>query len=104
LRGALFENMLIAETLKQRTHLGMLDNLYFYRDQSGNEVDLLLDHGHYLEAVEIKSSQTIVHDFFKGLNMIQSLLPQVTKTCLIYGGQETRIQFGHRVCPWFEFV
>lgn len=41
MRGHLFENMIVAEALKQRLNAGRTNNLCFYRDSNGNEVDLI---------------------------------------------------------------
>lgn len=38
LRGNLFENMVIAETLKHRFNSGKKSNIYFYRDSKGNKL------------------------------------------------------------------
>ncbi|MGA7979961.1 MAG: ATP-binding protein, partial [Chromatiaceae bacterium] len=45
LRGSLFENLVIIEALKYRYHRGKRNNLYFWRDAKGNEVDLLIENG-----------------------------------------------------------
>ena len=42
MRGALFENFIVTEALKQRYNMGKESNLYFYRDSNQNEVDLVL--------------------------------------------------------------
>lgn len=42
MRGALFENFIATEALKQRYNMGKESNLYFYRDSNQNEVDLVL--------------------------------------------------------------
>lgn len=44
LGGALLKNLILTEALKQRFDAGRTDNLFFHRDHSGNEVDLLLCH------------------------------------------------------------
>ncbi len=41
LRGALFESFVVAEMLKRRFNAAQTDNLFFFRDNLGNEVDLL---------------------------------------------------------------
>jgi uncharacterized protein len=55
LRGALFENMVMMEALKFRLNRGLYDNLYFYRDSDGAEVDLILEFAHGIYPIEIKS-------------------------------------------------
>ncbi|MDF1654971.1 MAG: ATP-binding protein [Coxiellaceae bacterium] len=67
LKGQLFENFIVIEFLKNCYNHGKQNNLYFYRDHSGNEVDLIIDNGNELTTVEIKSSQTLSNSSFKGL-------------------------------------
>ncbi len=65
LKGALFENLLIIDILKQRLNKGLQDNLYYWRDKTGNELDLLLDEPSRLTAIEIKTGATFNNDFPK---------------------------------------
>ncbi|WP_211208401.1 ATP-binding protein [Belliella baltica] len=44
-KGALFENMMIAEYVKQMHHANNVEDIWFWRDSGGNEVDLLVDKG-----------------------------------------------------------
>lgn len=89
LRGNLFENMVVIEVLKYRYHRGRRSNLYFWRDAKGNEVDLLLESGAGIAAVEIKSGATISSDYFKGLRTFNSRLASQDSTCaLVYDGIE----------------
>ena len=67
LRGALFETLIVVEFLKARFNRGFPSNLYFWRDNVGLEVDLLLDEPDGLYPVEIKSSATVTEELFKGL-------------------------------------
>jgi len=66
-RGALFENLLIVDILKNRANVGISGDLFFYRDTNGNEVDLVIRQGRRLVPVEIKSSSTFHTDFLKGI-------------------------------------
>lgn len=43
------------------------DNLYYWRDKTGNELDLLLDDATRPTAIKIKAGATINNDYFKGL-------------------------------------
>ena len=67
LRGALFETLIVSEFLKARFNAGFSSNLFFWRDNVGLEVDLLLDEPEGLLPIEIKSSATVTDDLFKGL-------------------------------------
>lgn len=90
LKGLLFENFVISECIKNRFNHVKDNNIYFYRDHVGNEVDVILDYGNELYSIEIKSSETINADFFKGLDFYQSLAGNKnTKRFVIYGGKES---------------
>ena len=100
LRGALFETFVVSELLKSRLNQGKTDNLYYFRDNKGNEVDLVLDQGIAQRIVEIKAGQTITSSFFKGLQYFAKLSGEVEKSFLVYGGKETRTQEGIEVIGW----
>lgn len=88
-RGALFENMVVIDLLKQRYNRGLDNNLFFYRDNHQNETDILARQGSYLTAYEVKVSQTFHADFLKGLNYIQSLIPDsIGNRYLVYSGKD----------------
>lgn len=86
-RGALFENFVITELLKNRYNQGRRSNLYFWRDSTGNEIDVVIDEGISLTPIEIKSGATLSDSLFKGINFWQKLTGNNTST-LIYGGDE----------------
>lgn len=87
LRGSLFENMVINEAMKNRINRGKEPKLYYYRDKSQREVDLLHTTGNTLSAYEIKSSKTFNPDFFKGISYIKDIFKdRLTRSAVIYGG------------------
>ena len=86
LRGPLFENLVVAETLKHRFNRGRQANLTFFRDSQGLECDLLYETGLGYGAIEIKSGKTISSDYFEGLNRVAELLPEINAKAVIYGG------------------
>lgn len=88
LRGALFENMIVNEAMKNRFNQGKPANLYFYRDNTQKEVDLLHTKGNNFYAYEIKSGKVFHTNFIKGINYIKELFKErVTKTGVIYDGE-----------------
>ncbi len=98
LRGALFENMVILELLKKRYNAGLDNNLYFYRDNHGNEVDVLQESGYQLNLFEIKSGQTFTSHFLKGLEYLRKLIPErISTSNLIYAGEQEMTINGHRI-------
>ena len=86
LRGYLFENAVVAETLKHRFNQGRQANLSFYRDAQGLECDLLYQTGYGLSAIEVKSGATISSSYFDGLNRVAKLVPDIKDKAVIYGG------------------
>jgi len=69
-------NFIVCEFLKDRYNRVKNNNLYFFRDNVGNEVDLILDYGHHLYSTEIKSSATFNYDFLKGLNHYKNIVQE----------------------------
>ncbi len=101
LRGHLFENLIVIEFLKKRFEDAERSNLSFFRDSNKNEVDLIAQSGSGMLAVEIKSSQTIVQDFFKGLEYFESLnKPDQIKKALVYGGDQNQPRSAGQVVSW----
>lgn len=102
LRGALFETLVVIEALKQRLHHGLPPDLYYYRDSGGMEVDVLLDRGDRLDALEIKAGETVAGDFFKPLGKLANLLEErMGRRALVYGGQTGQTRTHTEVLPWF---
>ena len=95
-RGLLFENLMMNELTKNWLNRGQRPPFYFWSDQSNHEIDLLIDRGTSLTAVEIKSSKTIQPDFFRGLQYFDSLAPKTALT-LLYGGDHPQQRTGVRV-------
>lgn len=92
-RGNFFENMIIVEFLKKRFNAGKSGNLFFWRDNVGNEVDLLLADadGSSKIPVEIKSGQTITNDYFKGI-LYWNKMTQTQGGYVVYGGAASQIR------------
>jgi predicted AAA+ superfamily ATPase len=71
MRGELFEALIVAEFLKARYNRGLASNLFFWRDNIGEEIDLLIDEGTAVRPIEIKSGETVSEDYFRGLKRRQ---------------------------------
>ncbi len=88
LRGAIFENMVVCEFLKDCYNHARKNNLFFYRDKS-QEVDLIQEDAQGVRAYEIKSAERFHPDFNKALKYLQSLLGgDLTSSQVVYAGQE----------------
>lgn len=88
-RGAIFENFVVAELLKNRYNQGKRSNLYFWRDNTGNEMDVIIDNGLNLVPIEIKSGATLSNSQFKNIYFWQKLTGD-DKSVLVYGGEENQ--------------
>ncbi|HSM49913.1 MAG TPA: ATP-binding protein [Thermoanaerobaculia bacterium] len=103
LRGALFENFVVAEVAKAFLHHRIGPPIFFWRDRTGHEVDLLIDHGTVLQPVEIKSSQTAVPELLDGLRWWMGKAGEVAGApTLVYAGPESRSHSGIAIRPWFS--
>lgn len=86
LRGALFENAVVAEVLKHRFNRGQQANLNFFRDSKGLECDLLCPAKGGLAALEVKSGSTISSEHFQPLHRVAEMVPGITSKAVVYGG------------------
>lgn len=100
-RGPIFESFVISELLKNFLHQGREPDLYFWRDSAGHEIDAVIDRGRDRLAIEIKSAQTVVPDFFAGIDFWRKLLgdPEAP-AALIHGGERSYRRNGVAVHAW----
>jgi len=104
LKGALFETFIVSELIKARFNRGLPDNLYYFRDNIGNEVDILLDFGSAVIPVEIKSGMTLSSDSFKGLRYYKKIAGETTPaSILFYGGNDSYREGDTEVTSFNEF-
>ena len=99
LRGALFENAVVAEALKRRFNRGRRSNLSFFRDSRGLECDLFYETGHGIGAIEIKSGATVSSDYFRSLDRVAGLIPEVSAKAVVYGGAARQSRSDCEVAP-----
>lgn len=65
--GALFETFVVTNFLKRFSALDINPSLYYWKNISGIEVDLLVEHGNKLIPIEIKLASTIYNNHYKSL-------------------------------------
>lgn len=88
LRGAIFENMVVAEMMKTAYNAARKPAYYFYRENSGREIDLLKEQSSTLDLYEIKAGGTYRKAFMENMQYLKELLAD--KNChstLIYDGE-----------------
>jgi hypothetical protein len=101
MRGELFETWVVSELIKYRFNKGKRSNLYFWRDKTGNEIDVLVDQGDKLFPIEIKSGQRVTKDYFKNLEKFTNLAGENAKnSALIYAGEKGQARETTKVVSW----
>jgi len=86
-RGALFENFVLGEINKERTNKGNPFEFYYWRENNGLEVDVLIEKAGEMLPIEIKSAQTYTDTFIKSIRQYNKLSGQ-SKGILLYDGQQ----------------
>lgn len=105
MRGAIFKTFIVAEFYKAFCHIGERPPLFFWRDRTGHEIDLIVDDGKTLTPIEVKSGETMNNSFFDGLRFFTSLNKKVSKKgVLIYGGNQMYERNSFIVRPWWSVV
>lgn len=102
MRGALFENFIIADIAKQFFNHAKNPPLYFWRDSHGHEVDCIVDQGGKLLPIEIKASMTFNTSFLDGIRYFQELSGALNGL-LIYGGNESLQNKDIAIESWKRF-
>jgi hypothetical protein len=100
-RGALFETWVINEFLKRRFNDGRSSNAWFWRDNVGTEVDLVLEQEGLLWPAEIKSAATFHPELLRSLRKFtQYAGPESGPPALVHGGRESWMQAGAHLISW----
>lgn len=103
-RGSIFENMVIAEMLKNRFNTNRPASFYFWQNSNAIEVDLVISEFAHVNLFEIKSSFTIKSDFWKGLTAFRKDAPaHITGSDnVIYAGDETQPRSNGTFWSWHD--
>lgn len=102
-KGSLFENFVVAEFIKNNYHQNLLRDFWFWRDVQGHEVDMIWQDDFLLNLVEIKASETIMTDMFKGLSYYENLDKESVKTkTLIHTGNFSQERSLGKVETWWN--
>ena len=104
LRGALFETLVVNEFLKSRCTIDLRGPLYFWRDNIGTEVGLIVERGNEIAAIEVKSGPSVASDAFGSLRKWQKYAAERGSFSsvypgLVYGGDAKFIREGVDVLP-----
>ncbi|MEM8584724.1 MAG: ATP-binding protein [Bacteroidota bacterium] len=100
--GSLFENLIVSDAFKSSYHNGKEPWFSFYRDKSGEEVDLIYDVANELILWEIKATQTFRPELTKTIHKVSKRIKEKTILRLIYGGDRKLTSEHVQVLPWDE--
>ena len=91
----------VTELLEYRFNQGLPSNLYFWRDQTGTEVDVLVGRGDGLSPIGIKSGQTVTSDQRNGPHQWLTLAGDAAVGArLVYGSDKGMVRSGVELIPW----
>lgn len=88
--GHVFETFVVSEVLKSYMNAGAnLRDVWFYRDAKKREIDLVIQEGHVLHPMEIKTAATVGSDAIKNFACLEGL-------------SDYEVGFGHVICQTTE--
>jgi predicted AAA+ superfamily ATPase len=104
-RGALFETWVFSELYKHSLNAGQTPALHFWRDSTGNEIDLIDETAQGLRPIEIKSGATYAKDWVSGLRKWQALAKtESLQPAIVYGGDLSFEREDLKVWGWKDVV
>ena len=104
-KGSLFENYVINEYIKQQYHQNLLLDFWFWRDAVGHEVDFIWQNTEKLNLVEIKASETIIPDMFKGLSYMKKFMHDLIESkTIVHTGLFNQNRTAGEVLSWKKIL
>lgn len=100
LRGAIFENLVFGELLKNKLNRGEEKNIWFWRDNHGTEVDFLYERSGEMRAIEVKSGKNFHHEYLGDLIKFKKYNPGVGSMFLVYDGLMERMEKDIQILSW----
>ncbi len=102
--GSLFENAVVMDLVKSNTAAGSPWQFYFYRDNNGVEVDLILVRGSEHVPLEIKLSRTPTDHMISGLRTVKGLVKAEHAYLLCSRTETVTMADEIRAVNWYDFV
>ena len=97
--GIIFENLVIAELFKFKSHSQSEQEMYYFRDSNGLEVDLLEVDGFKTTMMEMKSSKTFRPKFLENMKKLKLFDPTL-EIKVVYDGKEEVTLKDYSVVNW----
>lgn len=100
-KGMLFENMMMAEYVKRNHHQYLHQDLWYWRDSAGHEVDLLIQNDEHFNAIEIKCTETVLPEYLKGLSYFADIAgKQLKSQSLLFAGNRSQQRSKVHIIAW----
>ncbi len=87
LYGAIFENIVMGELTKGLVNTSFKQNLNFYREYSGKEVDAIITKSDGMHLYEIKAGKTIQPGYSRNMDRLADEIDGVVSKTVIYDGE-----------------
>ena len=92
-RGGIFESWIISELKKKFYNIHRVAPLYYWKNNQGIEIDIVIEKLEHLITLEIKSAKTLNKSFFRNLDYFYQLAQKdIHAQYLIYGGDSRQGQ------------
>ena len=105
--GPLFEQWIILQLIAYQTYQGKEWNLSSFRDEFGNEVDLVIETDRSIIAVEIRYQKSYRKEFGRGLAEFERLIKKsksLSKVIVTLGSQPELGPNGETILPYTQFL
>lgn len=100
--GALFENMVLVDLMKNFNDVNLHPMFSFFRDSNQNEIDLIIELGSTVIPVEIKASETMNSKFFEIPTWFNQQIDNQQEAVVIYGGDKNQPRTKGKVISWLH--
>jgi predicted AAA+ superfamily ATPase len=92
LRGSIFEAMVLSEVLKYIKNHRIAMELFFWRNNHGLELDLILEKEEQIYPFEIKSGSKVLDHYFNNIRKFSSFVgEEIARSGVIYGGNNNYV-------------
>lgn len=103
-RGALVENFVVTECLKNNLNFHSQIQFYYWRENNGVEIDLIAERNGEIHPIEIKAAQTYSKDFSLNLKKFMSYSGVSLGSIVFDGKHHFKGSDGIELVNWAEFL
>ena len=100
--GGLFENLVVLDLLKAKFNFQLRQDFYYIRDNSGIEVDLVLERNRKLNLLEIKGAMTPDNSFGANMAKMRKCTDDILSCNVVYAGDDWPLKGGGRFVNFMD--